>query len=132
MNNVIYDDIERYIGNRFYEHGHPFKYGSAGMEEFSKLTGILKKLQNDELLKYIDEIEKLLEALNGCVACCAKLMAFLIVICKEKFPDRCDRYEMLYLRCSNLYYDGYVKRNGKNRDFKNEVNEALKKWSLEL
>jgi len=129
VNNVIYDDIERYIGNRFYEHGHPFKYGSAGMEEFSKLTGILKKLQNDEFLKYIDEIEKLLEAINGCVACCAKLMAFLIIMCGERFPEKCVQYEEVYSRCSDLYYDGYAKEPGKRRDFKREVNEALKKWS---
>lgn len=129
MNNVINDNIERYIGNRFYEHGHPFKYGSAGMEEFSILTGILKKLKNDELLKYIDKIEKLLEALNGCVACCAKLMAFLLKICEERFPEKSVQYEMLYQRCSDLYFDEYVKRSGKSRDFKNEVNEALKKWS---
>lgn len=130
MNNIINDDIERYIGNRFYEHGHPFKYGSAGMEEFSKLTVILKKMKNDELLKYISSIEQISGALNGCVACCAKLTAFLIIICEERFPERCADYEMVYQRCSNLYSDRYSRQPGKNRDFKKEVNEALSKWGL--
>ena len=116
MTNESIETIERYISNRFFE-SHPFKYGSVGMEEFSKLYHITRK-QYPEFIhnNIINEIDDLLkeEIIVSCFSCHMKLLIFATLICENKLPEKGRTYAnkiLSLMRQNRLKMEMEVKRS---------------------
>ena len=124
MTNKIVETIERYIGNRFYE-PHPFKFGSVGMEAFSKIYHITRKqypafIHNNIL----NEIEKLLkeENIKNCFSCHMKLLVYAMNICENKLQDKKHSY-------TNMIFSLEKQRRKSNkRDYFKEVRASIDKY----
>ena len=116
MTNEIIETIEKYIGNRFFE-SHPFKYGSVGMEEFSKLYHITRKKSPKFILSnIINEIDDLLkeEIIVSCFSCHMKLLIFAMCICENKLPEKGRTYAnkiISLMRQNRLEMEIEVKRS---------------------
>ena len=124
MTNEIVETIERYISNRFYE-PHPFKFGSAGMESFSKLYHITRNQYPAFILNNIlNEIEKLLkeENIKNCFSCNMKLLVYAVLICESKLQDKKLSY-------TNMIFSLEKQRRKSNkRDYFLEVRESIEKY----
>jgi hypothetical protein len=133
MNPEIQDKLDIIIGNRFHEYGHPFKFRSAGMEDFASLPDLIKDLDDNNYLACLSEAEKLFEA-HICTTCSIKLLLFLMILTKERFPEKYLDYEMRYNRLDRIYQSEsrYFRKKGKEdkfyRDFKLEVEDAMNMW----
>ncbi len=130
MNKELTDEIKRIIGNRFYENDHPFKYRSAGIEEFSQLLRLMEPLTDNEYLSHIVEIEKLFDQIRSCDSCSIKLCLFLMVLCEERFPDKFREYGKKFNELELSYdLDSYPRKKDKpKRNFKEEVMEAIQNY----
>jgi len=110
---VVNDEIVRLIHNRLYDGKHPFRRGSIGMTAFAQVVGMLKRVSDGDVAKYVAEIEKIFETVKDCEACTAKLYAYLVLICDGELEDRCREYGAKLAPIQiNLRY---------NRDYKEEV-----------
>lgn len=85
------EDINRWIGNRFFEHQHPFRSGGAGMEDFSRLIPLLKESDVSLVKECALEIEKLLENTKACTSCTAKIYVYLSAIYKRISKEKSDQ-----------------------------------------
>ena len=125
MTNEIVETIERYIGNRFYE-SHPFKSGSVGMEDFSRMYHITRKQYPEFILNNIlNEIDKLLEGkkIINCFSCHMKLLIFAFLICEDKLPEKGKVYT------SMIFSLDEHKRRSNRRNYFLEVRHSIKKYS---
>ena len=91
------EEINRWIGNRFYEHEHPFRRGGAGMEDFAKLIPFLKASDASLVVECAAKIEKLLDNTAACSSCTAKIYVYLSIIYKEISKKKSNHYtKMMY------------------------------------
>jgi len=132
MENELLNEIRRIISNRFYEHNHPFKRSSAGMEEFSHLPRIFDQLDDSLYLSCIGEIERLFGVVRCCNSCSIKLAIFLMVLCEKRFPDKFSFYEMKFRELQEQYDWDIpalkIRHTAPKRQFREEVLEAIQRW----
>ncbi len=88
----IHKEVARLIGNRFYEHGHPFRSGRTGMRDFARLSLLLPAVPEAEFSRCVAEVERLAGVVRDCVSCSGRLFAFLSVLCAERAPDKARHY----------------------------------------
>lgn len=125
---ALREEIERIIGNRHYEHGHPFKRGSAGMDEFYALVHhYLPTLDDDEFARTVTMMEALIPVVHGCLSCEGKLYGYLYLALAGRDDERATMYWNRAEECSTMRADYLGKGKSKRRrDYLAEVGAKKK------
>lgn len=114
------DAIRRLITNQKEEHmAHAFRAGYSGMQDYNRLVPVLRKLPPEELSQWLDLMDEVYESHRLCQPCGCKVLAYQILISKDRLTDRHEKYLSRYQAAirSSLPHGG--------RDFMAEVIESL-------
>ena len=113
------DTIRRLIANQKAEHfPHAFRAGAAGMADFNQLFPVLSRLPAADLLEWLALIDAMRATHGECVACACKILAYEILLTRERLPASSARYAALY---ADLY-----QYETTGRDFLAEVRASLR------
>jgi hypothetical protein len=91
------DTIRRLITNQKEEHmAHAFRAGYSGMKDYNKLVPVLRKLPPEELSRWLDLMDEVYESHRLCQPCGCKVLAYQILISKDRLTDRHEKYLSWY------------------------------------
>jgi hypothetical protein len=114
-------EILRRINNQKKEHtAHPFKAGSAGLDDFAFLYSRLQSIDVAELAQYLDLIDKVASGHIDCKSCTAKILVFCDFFTRDRLPERNAFYAAQYRNTVSQHPD-------QKRDYYQEVTESIAK-----
>jgi hypothetical protein len=114
------DTIRRLITNQREEHmPHAFRAGYGGMQDYSRLVPVLRKMPPEELFQWLDLMDEVYESHRLCQPCGCKVLAYQILISEGRLPER----HLDYLEQYRNIITRYPPAEG--RDFMGEVIESL-------
>ena len=91
------DTIRRLITNQKEEHmPHAFRAGYGGMQDYNKLVPVLRNLPPEELSHWLDLMDEVYESHRLCQPCGCKVLAYQILISKDRLIDRHEKYLSRY------------------------------------
>lgn len=121
MDDATRDEIDRVVGNCFYE-PHPFKAGAAGMIEICRAKPLIDKLSDEEMETFFfPHIDQLLDHLKDCFSCSAKLCVLAVLFSRQR-PGMASRYE------ARLNDHLSRRRRDDERDYGAEIREAMERY----
>ena len=113
------EGIRRLINNQKAEHTpHAFRAGAAGMADFNQLYPVLRRLTALELSGCLRLIDAMRATHGECVACVCKILAYEMLITRERLPERSAHYGALYADLNRF--------ETKGRDYLAEVRASLR------